>query len=88
MRWTPYMNECIEALEKPGVAVTSDLFLCQLVRSQRIAEEAGRHFFMDDPSANVDVSDLSVQYTLRGYEQQFDRWKEQVPPEFLLRRKC
>lgn len=87
MRWTPYMNECIEALEKPSVAVKSDLFLCQWVRAKQIAEEVGRHFFMDDPSANVDVSDLSVQYTLRGYEQQFDQWKAQIPPD-LLRRKC
>jgi hypothetical protein len=88
MRWAPYMNEYIEALEKPSVAVISDLFLCQWVRSQQIAEEVGQHFFMDDPSANVDISDLSVQYTLRGYEQQFDRWKAQIPPDFLLRRKC
>jgi hypothetical protein len=87
MRWTPYMNECIEALERPSIAVKSDLFLCQWVRSQQIAEEVGRHFFMDDPSANVDVSDMSVQYTLQGYEQQFDRWKAQIPPD-LLRRKC
>lgn len=86
MRWTPYMNECIEALERPSIAVKSDLFLCQWVRSQQIAEEVGRHFFMDDPSANVDVSDMSVQYTLQGYEQQFDRWKAQIPPD-LLRRK-
>lgn len=87
MRWTPYMNECIEALERPNIAVKSDLFLCQWVRSQQIAEEVGRQFFMDDPSANVNVSDMSVQYILQGYEQQFDRWKAQIPPD-LLRRKC
>lgn len=88
MRWAPYMNECIEALEKPSVGAKSDLFLCQWVRSQQIAEEVGRHFSIDDPSATVDISNLSVQYTLQGYEQQFDRWKAQIPPDFLLRRKC
>jgi hypothetical protein len=77
------MNECIEALEKPGVAVKSDLLLCQWVRSQHMAEEVGRHFFMDDPSANVDVSDLSVQYTLQAYEQQFHQWKAQIPSDLL-----
>lgn len=88
MRWTPYMNECIEALEKSSAAVKSDLFICQWARSQQIAEEVGQHFFTSDPSASVDVSDLSVQYTLRVYEQQLDRWKAQVPSDLLLRRKC
>jgi hypothetical protein len=80
------MDECVKALEEPSVAVKSDIFICQWVRSQQIVEEVGRHF-MNEPSANVDISDLSVQYILRGYEQQFDRWKAQIPPE-ILRRKC
>jgi hypothetical protein len=82
------MNECVEALEKSSAVVKADLFLCQWARSQQIAEEVGPHFFTDDPSANVDVSDLGVQYTLQVYEQQLNRWKAQVPPDLLQRRKC
>jgi hypothetical protein len=85
VRWSSYMGDCIQALEKPDIAVKSDLYLCQWVRAQRIAEEIGQQFFMDDPSANLDVSDLSVQYILRGYEQQICQWKTQLSPDILRR---
>ena len=80
------MGDCIQALEKPDIAVKSDLYLCQWVRAQRIAEELGQSFLMDDPSANIDVSDLSVQYILRGYEQQICQWKTQLSPEISRRK--
>ncbi len=79
MRWIPYMDVCVEALENPNEASKVDLFLCQWAKAQHIAEEIGQHFFMDDPAANLDVSDLSVRYILRGLEQQFDRFKAQIP---------
>ncbi len=86
MRWTSYMDECIQALETPGIGVNSDLYLCQWARAQRIAEGVGQQFFTDDPSANVDVSDLSVQYIIRGYEQQIDQWKAQIPSDSRRRK--
>jgi hypothetical protein len=86
MRWTPCIGKCIEALENPSTGEKSDLFLCQWARAQQIVEEVGRHFFMDDSSANIDVSDLNVQFVLRGFEQQFDQWKAHIPPDVLRRK--
>jgi hypothetical protein len=85
MRWTSYIEECIQALECPGTAVKSDLYLCQWVRAQRIAEEVMQQFFVD-PSANVEVSDRSVQYILQCYEQQIDQWRGQIPADILRRK--
>lgn len=81
------MEECIRALENSGSVEKSDLFLCQWVRAQHIVEEVGRQFFMDDPSANIDVSDSNVQFVLRTFEQQFDQWKAQIPPDIIKRKK-
>lgn len=86
MRWSSYVEECIEALENSSPVLKSDLFLCQWVRSQHIVEEVGRQFFTDDSLGKINVSDLSALYILRGYEQQFDRWKAQIPPDILNRR--
>jgi hypothetical protein len=80
------MDVCIEALEKSSTAEKSDLFLCQWARAQHIVEEIGRHFFMDDPSANVDVTDLNVKFILRVFERDFDEWKAQIPPDILRRK--
>lgn len=79
------MDECIQALESSTTAVKSDLYLCQWVRAQRIAEEVGQQLFMDDPFANVDTCDRSVQYIIQGYEQQIDQWKAQLSPDILRR---
>lgn len=75
------MDDCVKALENPREASIHDLFLCQWVRAQHIAEEISQNFFIDDPSANLDVSDLSVRYILRSLEQQFDRFKANIPPQ-------
>jgi hypothetical protein len=75
------MDDCVKTVENPSEASVGDLLLCQWVRAQRIAEEISQNFFMDDPSANLDVSDLSVRYILRSLEQQFDRFKANIPPQ-------
>ncbi|RDW73985.1 hypothetical protein BP5796_07427 [Coleophoma crateriformis] len=80
IRWNSYMNECVEVLETSPDALDSDKFLTQWVRSQRIAEEVGTQFSMDDPSANISITDLKVQYALRGFERDLERWSSQVPP--------
>jgi hypothetical protein len=73
------MDRCIASLESARDALDSDKLLCQWVRGQRIAEEIGQQFFMDDPSARIDASDMKVQYVLRGFEQRLDRWRAQIP---------
>lgn len=81
IRWGPFMVDCIEFLETSPEAVPSDKVLCQWVRSQHIAEEVGTQFSMDDPMATVTIADAKVQYALKGFERDLEKWSDQIPPE-------
>lgn len=80
IRWGPFMVDCIEFLETSPEAAPSDKVLCQWVRSQHIAEEVGTQFSMDDPMATVTIADAKVQYALKGFERDLEKWSDQVPP--------
>ncbi|KAI9880773.1 MAG: hypothetical protein M1830_000209 [Pleopsidium flavum] len=79
IRWTSYMDECIDILETCPDAYASDKVLCQWLKIQHIAEDIGIQFSMDDPSAQVGVSDTKVQYALKGFERQLEDWRKQIP---------
>ncbi|KAH8603081.1 hypothetical protein B0O99DRAFT_605034 [Bisporella sp. PMI_857] len=81
IRWSPFMTDCLNVLERSPEAAPSDKILCQLVRSQQIAEEIGTQFSMDDPSANVNIADPKVQYALKGFERDLTRWTNHIPPD-------
>ncbi|EPE28035.1 Zn2/Cys6 DNA-binding protein [Glarea lozoyensis ATCC 20868] len=82
IRWTPFMSDCVEFLETSPEAAQSDKALCQWVRSQHIAEEVGTQFSMDDPLATVNIADSKVQYALKGFERDLEKWSSQIPPEY------
>ncbi|KAH6709383.1 hypothetical protein DL95DRAFT_355382 [Leptodontidium sp. 2 PMI_412] len=81
IRWTPFMAECIDVLETSPDALPSDKSFCQWIRSQHIAEDIGTQFSMDDPGATVSISDPKVQYALKGFEIELEKWVSQIPPE-------
>ncbi|RFU25659.1 hypothetical protein B7463_g10687, partial [Scytalidium lignicola] len=83
IRWTNFMADCIDVLETSPDAAPSDKLLCQWVRSQHIAEDVGTQFSMDDPLANVNISDLKVQYALKGFERDLENWSSHVPLEVM-----
>lgn len=86
VKWTSYMGECIEELEASPEAAPSDIVLCQWVRSQHIMEEVGTQFSMDDAFAVVSIADAKVQYALKGFERDLQRWRNQVPNEVQNRK--
>ncbi|KAI9796185.1 MAG: hypothetical protein M1833_006436 [Piccolia ochrophora] len=82
IRWSSHMQECIDVLESSPDALQSDKILCQWVRLQRIVEEVSIQFSMDDPSARIGgISDLKIQYALKGFERQLEDWNSQLPKE-------
>ncbi|CAL3962220.1 unnamed protein product [Diplocarpon coronariae] len=81
VRWTTFMAECVEVLETSPDALPSDKNFCQWIRSQRIAEDIGTRFSMDDPGAKVSIADPTVQHALKGFEVELDDWVNQIPPE-------
>jgi hypothetical protein len=86
IRWTPFMQDCVEVLETSPDAAPTDRALCNWVRIQHIAEEIGTAFSMDDPTAKVSIADQKVQYSLRGFENNLESWRSQVPPEAQSRK--
>ena len=81
IRWTPFMADCVDVLENSPEAFPSDKALSQWVRSQHIAEEVGTQFSMDDFSATVSIADSKVQYALKGFERDLEKWSEQMPSD-------
>ncbi|KAK3073331.1 hypothetical protein LTR53_005179 [Teratosphaeriaceae sp. CCFEE 6253] len=79
VRWTNYMKECIEVLESHPDAYESDKLFCQHVKIQRICEDIGLQFLMDDNTATISITDPKVSYALNVLENQLKNWKEQVP---------
>lgn len=66
------MSECVSVLESSDEHLESDLVLCELVKMQRLNEDIGARFSMDDPSAAITISDKPVQLALRKFEAQLD----------------
>lgn len=81
IKWTSYMDDCVQVLETSSHAAPSDKVLCQWVRSQHLAEEVGNSFSMDDSFAVVAISDSKVLYALKGFERDLEKWSDQVPEE-------
>ncbi|KAI9841773.1 MAG: hypothetical protein M1838_003418 [Thelocarpon superellum] len=81
IRWTSYMDDCLNVLQSSPDALPSDRLLCQWVRMQHIADEVGFQFSMDDPAGNLSLSDSKTQYALKGFERQLEDWHAHLPAE-------
>lgn len=86
IRWTNYLQECVEFLETSADALPSDRTLCQWVRSQHIAEEVAIQFSMDDPFATVSISDSKVHHALKGFERDLANWRDHIPSDVQSRK--
>ncbi|KAF2151805.1 hypothetical protein K461DRAFT_257249 [Myriangium duriaei CBS 260.36] len=88
IRWTGYMQECIDFLEESPEALPSDKLFCQYVRLQKICEDISIAFKMDDPTATtISISDPKVSYTLDVHEQRLKDWERHLAPNFRSNKK-
>ncbi|KAL9615382.1 MAG: hypothetical protein Q9167_000210 [Letrouitia subvulpina] len=78
IRWSSYMDECLEALESSSDSLRTDRTLCQWIRLQRLADDVGAQISIDD-SSSIGITDLKVQYALKGFERQMKDWEKQKP---------
>ncbi|POR36386.1 Transcriptional regulator WAR1 [Tolypocladium paradoxum] len=83
IRWTPFMTECLELLESSPDAAPTDKYFCHLVWTNRMGEEIGVQFSMDDPSATVNILDARTQYALRALERDLEKYRDTVPRELM-----
>jgi hypothetical protein len=78
IRWSPYIEECLEFFAASSAILPSDAWLCHLVRNQHIAEDVAMLFSMDDPASVVSLSDPKIKFLLRSFEQRLENWKSQA----------
>ena len=83
IRWSPYADECVEILTSSPDALSSDKYLCHLVRGQHIAEDIGLEFSMDDPASQVSLTDTKTQTHLKSFERQLAEWYDSANKDML-----
>lgn len=83
IRWSPYADECVEVLTSSPDALSSDKYLCHLVRGQHIAEDIGLEFSMDDPASQVSLTDTKTQFHLKSFERQLAEWYDSATKDVL-----
>ncbi|KAK5301830.1 hypothetical protein LTR14_000075 [Exophiala xenobiotica] len=75
VRWSVYIEECLDVLSSESGALPSDQWLCDLIRIQHIAEDASVVFSMDDPGSIISFRDVKTQYQIGGFRQQLKQWR-------------
>ncbi|RMZ78074.1 hypothetical protein DV737_g4043, partial [Chaetothyriales sp. CBS 132003] len=79
VRWSAYVEECLDFFSTSPHALDSDAWLCALVRAQHIAEEVCIVFTMDDPSSEVSFGDTKTGFHLRALEKKLAEWRASAP---------
>jgi hypothetical protein len=85
VRWTPFMTECMDILESSPEAAPTDRYLCHLVWMHRLAEDVGIQFSMDDPTATINLADARIQYALRGFERDLEKYSGSISADMQRR---
>ncbi|KAF3276299.1 hypothetical protein TWF970_006271 [Orbilia oligospora] len=81
LRYSAYMGECVEFIEKSPEATLHDRIICQWVKLQRITEEVGIAFGYEDSVAKVNLAETRIQFALKGFERQLEEWEKNLPPD-------
>ena len=77
LRFTHWMAESLDVLEKSPDAAPSDKRFTAWVRMQRIVEECGTAMALDDPSErDVSLAEERVQAVLRACERRLSDWRK------------
>ena len=71
------MEESVKLLETSPDALPSDKLLCQQVKLAHIGENISIQFCMDDPSAEVAISEPKVIYALKIFENELQALKDE-----------
>ncbi|KAE8348423.1 hypothetical protein BDV28DRAFT_161368 [Aspergillus coremiiformis] len=80
VRWTPYMDECVEILEKSPDSLPSDKVMVQWAKLVHIIEDIHQQISPDDAGSIVAFSEPKVQYTLKVFEKQLEQLQRERSP--------
>ncbi|THY97330.1 hypothetical protein D6C92_03455 [Aureobasidium pullulans] len=84
LRWSNYMQECVDILESSSEAASTDPLFAQHIKIQRICDEISISFAMEDPTASISILDPKVAYTLTVLEQKLTEWEQNLPSHLKL----
>lgn len=84
LRWSNYMQECIDVLERSPDAAPTDALFTQHIKIQRICDEISVSFAMEDPTASISILDPKVTYTLSILEEKLNDWEKDMAPHLKL----
>ncbi|KAL5119424.1 hypothetical protein ACEQ8H_002693 [Pleosporales sp. CAS-2024a] len=77
LRWTKFMEESVKILETSPDALPSDKLLCKQVKMAHIGEDISVQFCMDDPSAEVMISEPKVIYAMKIFENELQQFRDE-----------
>ncbi|KAL8713224.1 MAG: hypothetical protein Q9220_002745 [cf. Caloplaca sp. 1 TL-2023] len=77
IRWSSYMDDCLDALNASSETLPSDSVLVEWVRLQKLADDVGSQISVEE-SANLGISDVKTQYALKAFERQMKEWEKQA----------
>ncbi|PLB51543.1 hypothetical protein P170DRAFT_353064 [Aspergillus steynii IBT 23096] len=82
VRWSSYMDECVEVLEKSPDASPTDKSMIHWAKLAHIIEEINMQFVGDDATATGAFVDPKFQYTLKVFEKQLEQWRREARPYY------
>jgi hypothetical protein len=80
LRWTPYLDECLQSLYENGDCAT-DLFLVHLVRLQLLIEKALSLTSDDDLGMSRSPGQLPTEFYMKNLQAQLEAIKKDIPSE-------
>lgn len=81
LTWTKYMEDSCHFLETSPEALPSDKELCAHVRMAHVGQEIASQFHMDDPMAELSISEPKVMYALKMFENDLATLQERRPSD-------
>ncbi|KAI5197419.1 hypothetical protein E4T42_08286 [Aureobasidium subglaciale] len=84
LRWSNYMQECVDILETSADAAPTDALFTQHIKIQRICDEISVSFAMEDSTASISILDPKIAYTLEVLQKKLDQWEQDLPPHLKL----
>jgi len=73
IKWSPWLENCLQQLENSENALASDKTLCHWVRLQHLVDDVGIHLFVEDPSACRGLDDIGIRFVVKSFDGELDR---------------
>ena len=81
VRWSGYLQECVNMLEYDPSTLPSDTYLCHLIKIQYICEKIQSFFSVIESDDNSGIRDPKIVSTMALLEAEVNNWRSMIPTE-------